>query len=174
MPPIRLSRCGCSPIPSNPPPQLRRVTVKPPPPVQSRGKVLMTVNANKPPLYGKGENMRRNIKKRTYNNFMTVCRAVMGKGYDLDTAADITRQIFDNLEQNGVSVWRSVDLIIDAAEHEKRVKAEKLRKLINENGVSLRDGLSLYCNDPERVEKAARAYKKGLVSFNEIAAWCMN
>lgn len=118
--------------------------------------------------------MRANIKNRTYRNFMTVCKAVQGKGYDLDTAADITRQIFDNLEQNGVSVWRSVDLIIDAAEHEKRVKAEKLRKLINENGVALRDGLSLYCNDPERVEKAARAYENGLVSFNEMAAWCMN
>ena len=118
--------------------------------------------------------MRRNIKKRTYNNFMTVCRAVMAKGYDLDTAADITRRIFDNLEQNGASVWRSVDLIVDAAEHEKRVKAEKLRKLIDDNGVSLRDGLSLFCGDPERVEKAARAYENGLVSFNEIAVWCMN
>lgn len=118
--------------------------------------------------------MRRNIKNRTYHNFLTVWRAVMGKGYDQDTAEQITRQIFDNLEQNGVSVWRSVDLIIDAAEHEKREKAEKLRKLINENGVALRDGLSLYCNDPERVEKAARAYEKGLVSFNEMATWCMN
>lgn len=118
--------------------------------------------------------MKRNIKKRTYNNFVLVCRAVMNKGYDLDTAADITRRIFDNLEYNGVSVWRQVDMIIDAAEHEKRVKAEKLRKLINANGVSLRDGLELFCNDPERIEKAARAYENGLCSFEEAAVFCMN
>lgn len=118
--------------------------------------------------------MRRNIKKRTYNNFLTVWRAVMAKGYDQDTAEQLTRQIFDNLEQNGVSVWRSVDLIVDATEHEKRVKAEKLRKLINENGVTVRDGLELFCDDPERIEKAARAYENGLCSFEEAAVFCMN
>ena len=117
--------------------------------------------------------MKRNIKKRTYNNFMLICRAVMNKGYDLDTAADITRRIFDNLENNGVSVWRSVDMIIDAAEHARREKAEKLRKLINENGVTVRDGLELFCDDTERIEKAARAYENGLVSFNEMAVICM-
>lgn len=116
--------------------------------------------------------MKRNIKKRTYNNFLTVWRAVMSKGYDQDTAEQITRQIFDNLEQNGVSVWRSVDLIVDAAEHARREKAEKLRKLIA-NGVSLRDGLDLFCEDPERVEKAARAYENGLCSFEEAAVFCM-
>lgn len=117
--------------------------------------------------------MKRNIKKRTYNNFMLVCRAVMNKGYDLDTAADITRRIFDNLEYNGVSVWQQVDMIIDAAEHARREKAEKLRKLIA-NGVSLRDGLELFCDDPERIEKAARAYENGLCSFEEAAVFCMN
>lgn len=40
----------------------------------------------------------RPIKKRTYYNFMRVVRMIEAKGYDRETAADITRRIFNNYE----------------------------------------------------------------------------
>jgi hypothetical protein len=55
----------------------------------------------------------RTIKRRTYYNFQLVKKAVLAKGWDAETASEITRNIFDQYESNpcGLSVWGLVDLI---------------------------------------------------------------
>lgn len=58
----------------------------------------------------------RPIKTRTYYNFMRVRRMIEQKGYDPDTAGDITRRIFDEYEwnPNGLSVLDRVSRILPA------------------------------------------------------------
>ena len=50
---------------------------------------------------------RKTIRNKTYANFMTVYNAVIKeKGYDKETAGEITRNLFDNLEYNpGGNIW---------------------------------------------------------------------
>lgn len=42
--------------------------------------------------------MERPIKTRTYNNFIRAVKIIMDKGYDEQTAADIVRKQFDEME----------------------------------------------------------------------------
>ena len=77
---------------------------------------LAELNGAEPELTEKPEKKtRREIKTRTYNNFMRVMRAVMAKGYDKETAETITRGIFDKYEANprGLSVWGLFDLVAE-------------------------------------------------------------
>ena len=57
----------------------------------------------------------RTIKKRTYYNFMLVRKSVEAKGWDAETAGEITRNIFDQYEEcpQGLSVWGLVDLVAE-------------------------------------------------------------
>ena len=63
---------------------------------------------------------KRDIKKRTYQNFMLVMREIIGKGYDHDTAWEITNDIFSEVEYNpmGLSVKQRVGMIVDARQPE--------------------------------------------------------
>ena len=60
--------------------------------------------------------MKRPIKRRTYSNFLKVWQAVQAKGYDPETAADITRNLFDQYEENpeGLPMWSRLELIRNA------------------------------------------------------------
>lgn len=55
----------------------------------------------------------RPIKSRTYNNFRKVWEAIQKKGYPAEEAAEITRRIFDDYEQNpaGLPISGRIDLI---------------------------------------------------------------
>lgn len=57
---------------------------------------------------------KRDIKKRTYQNFMLVMREIIGKGYDTETAWKITDSIFTEVEYNpmGLSVKQRVEMIV--------------------------------------------------------------
>jgi len=61
---------------------------------------------------------RRTIKSRTYNNFKRVQRAIIEKGYSEETAAEISRRIFDDFESNpaGLPIWSRVDLVAPAGD----------------------------------------------------------
>jgi len=63
---------------------------------------------------------RRTIKSRTYNNFKRVQRAIIEKGYSEETAAEISRRIFDDFEKNpqGLPIWSRVDMITEAIQPE--------------------------------------------------------
>ena len=73
---------------------------------------------------------RRTIKKRTYNNFQRVLRAIVEKGYLIETAEEITRRIFDDFEKNpaGLSVWKRVDLIQPAQDQAEKGPENAPRK----------------------------------------------
>lgn len=63
----------------------------------------------------------KQIKKRTYYNFMRVVRLLEAKGYDQKEAGEITRLIFDEYEAapKGLTVLQRVDRILSKAEYEK-------------------------------------------------------
>lgn len=42
--------------------------------------------------------MEKPIRTRTYNNFMRAMKIIIAKGYDEQTAADIVRKQFDEME----------------------------------------------------------------------------
>ena len=42
----------------------------------------------------------RNIKRKTYNNFMLVMKHIQNKGYDFNEAEKITHNIFNQFENN--------------------------------------------------------------------------
>ena len=63
----------------------------------------------------------RPIKKRTYYNFMRVVRMIEAKGYDHETAADITRRIFNNYEFSpDRPVLDMVAMVITAEEYSRQ------------------------------------------------------
>ena len=57
------------------------------------------------------------IKTRTYRNFMRVHKIIMEKGYDAETASQITRNIFDQFEScpQGLPILSLVDMIVEAS-----------------------------------------------------------
>ncbi len=75
----------------------------------------------------KAERKPRTIRNRTYYNFMRVLRVIMGKGYDAETAEQITSRIFDEYEANpeGLPIWSRVGQIADRNESETEAKGIK-------------------------------------------------
>lgn len=63
--------------------------------------------------------MRKPIKSKTYYNFMRVVRMIEAKGYDRETSARLTHNIFDDYEAapTGLSILDRVDMILTAAEY---------------------------------------------------------
>lgn len=61
----------------------------------------------------------RNIKRKTYNNFMLVMKHIQNKGYDSTEAEKITHNIFNQFENNpmGLSVNQLVDMIVPKEEY---------------------------------------------------------
>ncbi len=56
----------------------------------------------------------RNIKRKTYNNFMLVMKHIQNKGYDSGEAEKITHNIFNQFENNsmGLSVNQLVNMVV--------------------------------------------------------------
>lgn len=62
----------------------------------------------------------RNIKNKTYFNFMLVMnRIIATKGYDKETAEKITHHIFDEYNPYGKSIEGMIDDIMTKDEYEK-------------------------------------------------------
>ena len=61
-------------------------------------------------------NIMRQIKKRTYYNFMRVVRMIQNKGYDFDESVRVTERIFDQYEScpSGLSILQMASQIIQA------------------------------------------------------------
>jgi hypothetical protein len=61
----------------------------------------------------------KQIKNKTYHNFMRVARMIERKGYDWETAAQLAHNVFAQYEFNpsGWSVLQLVDMIIPASEY---------------------------------------------------------
>lgn len=59
---------------------------------------------------------KQTIKKRTYRNFMLVMKEVMSRGYDHDTAWEITNNLFCEIEYNpnGLSIKQRLEYIREA------------------------------------------------------------
>lgn len=64
--------------------------------------------------------MRKPIKTRTYYNFMRVRRMIEAKGYNAETASELTRRIFDDYEAapTGLSILSRVDMILTKADYD--------------------------------------------------------
>ena len=60
--------------------------------------------------------MKKQITKRTYNNFLRVYNAILSKGYDKDEAWKITDRIFAEFEANpqGLPILSRIEMIVDA------------------------------------------------------------
>lgn len=60
----------------------------------------------------------RNIKNKTYRNFMYVMKQIREKGYSFDEAEQMTHRIFDQREAwpDGLSVAQLVGMIVPAQE----------------------------------------------------------
>ena len=59
----------------------------------------------------------RNIRKKTYNNFLLVMKQIEAKGYDKATAETITHQLFDRLNPQGLPMAAMIAQIVPAAEY---------------------------------------------------------
>lgn len=61
----------------------------------------------------------KQIKNKTYHNFMRVARLIERKGYDWETAAQLAHSVFAQYEFNpsGLSVLQLVDMIIPTSEY---------------------------------------------------------
>lgn len=61
----------------------------------------------------------RNIKHKTYNNFMLVMKHIQNKGYDFNEAEKITHNIFNQFENNsmGLSINQLINMIVQKEEH---------------------------------------------------------
>lgn len=59
---------------------------------------------------------KQTIKKRTYRNFMLVMKEIIAKGYDHDTAWNITNHLFEEIEYNpkGMSIKQRIGYIREA------------------------------------------------------------
>ena len=60
--------------------------------------------------------MKKQITKRTYNNFLRVYNAILSKGYNEDEAWKITDRIFAEFEANpqGLPILSRIEMIVDA------------------------------------------------------------
>ena len=60
--------------------------------------------------------MKKQITKRTYNNFLRVYNAILSKGYNEDEAWKITDRIFAEFEANqqGLPILSRIEIIVDA------------------------------------------------------------
>ena len=60
--------------------------------------------------------MKKQITKRTYNNFLRVYNAILSKGYDEGEAWKITDRIFAEFEANpqGLPILSRIEMIVDA------------------------------------------------------------
>ena len=58
----------------------------------------------------------RQIKEKTYYNFMRVVRMIQSKGYDFDESVRVTERIFDQYEScpSGLNILQMVSQIIQA------------------------------------------------------------
>lgn len=67
------------------------------------------------------QRQRRNIRRRTYNNFMYIVHTLQReKGYPENEAIQITRNIFDNSAVNpGQSIWKFYDLVLTRKEYNR-------------------------------------------------------
>lgn len=69
-------------------------------------------------------NCMKNIKKKTYRNFLYVVRLIQNKGYDMEEAVDIAHKIFDQVNEN-MTVERLVSRILTKEEYQQEYKIEK-------------------------------------------------
>ena len=60
--------------------------------------------------------MKKQITKRTYNNFLRVYNAILSKGYNEGEAWKITDRIFAEFEANpqGLPILSRIEMIVDA------------------------------------------------------------
>lgn len=65
----------------------------------------------------------RNIKNKTYNNFMMVVKAIMKKGYDQEESIRMAHRLFDELNPLGESMQSKVDRILSKEEWEAECMA---------------------------------------------------
>lgn len=68
---------------------------------------------------------RKQIKKRTYHNMITIYNALIVKGWGHEETLKMTHRFFDAIEEypQGHSIWWYVDMVIDNPEP---IKATKL------------------------------------------------
>ena len=90
----------------------------------------------------------KTIKNKTYNNFMYIYNIVRkAKGYNHETAVEITEQLFDTLAANpGGNIYRWLDQVLTADEYKKIEYARKIEKLINSHLITLEEGIVLALN----------------------------
>ena len=62
--------------------------------------------------------MKKHIKRLTYHNFMTVIHKIMAKGYTLEEAEPVARNIFAEFESSplGISIETRVERILTKEE----------------------------------------------------------
>ena len=87
----------------------------------------------------------KTIKNRTYNNFMYVYNIIRkSKGYDHDTAVEITDNLFDTLEANpGGNIYRWIDQVVTADEYAEIQRANRIMELLEKGLLTLQEALIL-------------------------------